>query len=214
MYAVEIIESDAQLALLADEWPSFTTRCDHCDFRQDPVKIQFQQDFDKRDRELRLIVLRRDGQIHCVAPFRLQSGTFNLELGLFQLMRMPIQRYRLTGTALAFSRDADRSACLDALGQALRERRFEYDIATIECLPLDDVLFSRGLDGFKVLSATPRPDVVWELELAKSFDDYLGRFKKKSRYNLKRNLRLLQEYCDGEVELWRADQPGQISTLR
>lgn len=210
MYAVEVIESDAQLAALAQEWPSFTQRCERSDFHQDPDKLQLQRRFDGRGRELRLFVLRRDGQIHCVAPFSRSEGRFPLKLGLIKLLNLPVKQYRLAGTALGFSRDADRPACLAALAGALRARRGEFDIATIESLALDDALFAHGVDGFSVLPAAPQPEVVRELELAENFDAYLGRFKKKPRYNLKRNVRLLEEACDGQIEISRVDQPAQV----
>jgi CelD/BcsL family acetyltransferase involved in cellulose biosynthesis len=211
VYAVETIETTADLAGLAAEWPAFVARCDNPDFHQDPEKLRLQWQFEHRDRQLRLFVLRRDGQIDCVAPFNLSNAQFTLKLGLIKLLRLPVRQYRLAGTGLGFARDADKNACLDALAQALRARRGEFDLATIESLDVEDPLFSHGLTGFRVLPAAPQPEVVRALELAEDFEAYLGRFKKKPRYNLKRNVRLLEEFCEGDLQVQRIDQPEQVA---
>ncbi|HYD46843.1 MAG TPA: GNAT family N-acetyltransferase [Terriglobales bacterium] len=49
------------------------------------------------------------------------------------------------------------------------------------------------------------------LELPSSFEEYLAaQFRKKKRYNLKRQLRLLEEHANGSLELRRIEHPGDV----
>jgi len=51
------------------------------------------------------------------------------------------------------------------------------------------------------------------LSLAPSYDEYLGRFSRKKRYNLKRQVRRLDEMTGGALRLERIDTPESAATL-
>jgi hypothetical protein len=48
------------------------------------------------------------------------------------------------------------------------------------------------------------------IELPASFDEYLGQFGWRVRKNLKRQVRVLRDQCDGRLELRRAEAPAHV----
>jgi hypothetical protein len=50
-------------------------------------------------------------------------------------------------------------------------------------------------------------------EVPATFGEYLSRLKRKRRYNLKRQVRLLQDACDGRLLLRRIQEPADVASL-
>jgi len=77
--------------------------------------------------------------------------------------------------------------------------------------PIYSVLNSRSMDYVKVYNVSAKKEINTFLALNSSFEEYLNGFKKKSRYNLTRNIKLFNEATDGDYELKKFNSESEVT---
>lgn len=212
MYTVDVIESEDGLLAVRDEWIKLLHETPAHEYHQHPDNIHLLLKHVYSETKIRIFLIRKNGVLCCIAPFFLMQSEFKLTLGIINLWKFPIQQYKLYGTCLVFAERTDHKACLSALSGALHIRRKEYDLVYLESIAYRSPLYTleKPLPGFKVYPFSTRKNVVRGLHTSNSFSEYLSSFRKKKRYNLNRNVRLLSDAVEKDYSMERITHPDQV----
>ncbi len=215
MYAVDLIESEEQLISCKDEWERLLEEARSHEYHHHPDNVLLLLKHLFRDTRLRVFLIRKGDRLCCIAPFFLMHGRFSLKLGSVPLWNRHIHQYKLLGTELVFRQDAEPGPCLHALANTLSERREEYDLVYLESLAFESPLYTLEdpLPGFTLYPASIRRNVVRGLRTSNSFAEYLATLRKKRRYNLKRNLRKLEQATEGNYHMEKVTDAEQVETF-
>ena len=212
MYTVEVVKSEQELIAVKDEWKKLLHEVPAHEFHQHPDNIHLLLTLVYSETCLRIFLIRKNGVLCCIAPFFLMQTRFKLSLGIINLWKLPIRQYKLYGTCLIFSQQAEHQACLDALASSLHDRQKEYDLIYMESLAYSSPLYTlkKPLSGFKVYPFSAKKNVVRGLRTCNDFSEYLSTFRKKKRYNLKRNVRILSDAVNNDYNMEKVSRPEQV----
>jgi Acetyltransferase (GNAT) domain len=155
-----------------------------------------------------VFVAYRDGRPVAYMTYVLRDRDFRPTFGPFSIGRFPFRQLRLFGYA---GEDHTHMPILDAFSKSLREDR-SWHVAQFLDLPPDNPLsdyVSRG--GFGGCSLTAKSYETIQLKIENNFETYLrNRFTKKTRYNLKREVRLLEDASGGQAVMQVYHSPEQV----
>jgi len=103
----------------------------------------------------------------------------------------------------------------DLLFSWIRQHERRCGCVFMLSVPLDSYLWNylQTADEIRnhwALYTPTGPYPYYSLVLPDSFSDYLSRWDKKSRYNLRRTVKCLEQHGDGQLGLLRVDKSGQI----
>ncbi|MEZ5446097.1 MAG: GNAT family N-acetyltransferase [Gammaproteobacteria bacterium] len=93
------------------------------------------------------------------------------------------------------------TAMLDAVLEHVPEAEAVYFKSIPETSAWADMIMQAGGASGKAFGYVSRATAFHSLELPEKFDEYLGQFGKKKRYNLKRQVRLMEEAYGGDMRL-------------
>jgi Acetyltransferase (GNAT) domain len=158
-----------------------------------------------------VVVARRGGRAIAYLPYVLRRHHFSLRLGSLPLGGLPFRQLVIFGYAGV---DDDHESVLDRLFQPLLAAK-GWDVAQIfECpcdSPLARYLSRTPATGFRGFAVFPETYDTLQVDLQPSFDLFLqSRFSKKTRYNLKREVRLLEEAIPGGSTTKVFHSPDQV----
>ncbi len=212
MYTVELIDTEEKLIACKDEWEVLLNEAPSHEFHHHPDNLLLLLRHIYRDTHLRIFLLREIGKLRCIAPFTLMQGDFNLGIGTVTLWKTALRQYKLIGTRMIFAKDVDPQPCLATLSHVLSEHHKEYDLIYLESLAYSSPLYTleEPLPGFVIYPVSVKRNVVRGLRIDRSFAGYLGTLRKKRRYNLKRNLRILEKATDGNYRMEKVVETGQV----
>lgn len=144
------------------------------------------------------MVAYRDSVPLAYLTYAVRSTRFRAAIGPLSFGHLPVKQLRIFGVV--------GSPPDDVVDEFLRQllHQQEWDVAEMIEVAAHDLLPERIASlplprGFRII----RRDVpTVQVKLDKTFDDYLhSRFHKKARYNLKREVRLLEEAAPGQTEM-------------
>ncbi|HFC53073.1 MAG TPA: GNAT family N-acetyltransferase [Gammaproteobacteria bacterium] len=212
MYAIEVIESEEQLAARKDEWEAFLRDAPAHEYHHHPANIGLLLRHLYTDTSLRVFLIRKEGTLCCIAPFSLERSHFNLKFGTVTLWNNAVHQYTLLGTRIVFATGADPGPCLGILAEELRGRRDEYDLIFMESLSYGSPLYTieNPLPGFSIYPISIHKNVVRGLRTSDSFSEYLATLRKKRRYNLKRSVRMLERAAGKDYRVERITGAAQV----
>ncbi len=212
MYTVDILESGDELLSFRDEWQELLNDSDSHEFHHHPDNIHLLISHLRKEMQPRIFFIRKNNILQCIAPFSLMQDEFRLGIGTVTLLKLPVQEYKLHGTRIIFSRKADLQGCLKALADELKRRQKEFNLIYLESLSHDSPFYTLDdpLPGFTVYPESSKKNVVRGLRTKNNFAEYLATFRKKRRYNLKRNLRLIEEAANGNLYMEKIEKPDQV----
>lgn len=155
------------------------------------------------------LVAYRGGQPVAYLPCVLRR--INIPVGPTGLGRFPCRQLVLYGYA---SKDEDATSILDVLLNRLLEDHGGWHVAQVFDLAVDIPLaerVSRILQSDPGHRAVGRVFDTLQIDLSETFEQYLAdRFTKKTRYNLKREVRLLEEAESGRVVTKVYTSPDEV----
>jgi hypothetical protein len=157
------------------------------------------------------VVASRGGRSVAFVPYVLRRGRFALQLGSIPMGWLPFRQLVLFGYAGV---ESDHTRVLDGLLHPLLSMP-GWDVAQLFEWPLDSPLaryFTNGAAGrFPGLLIHVDSYDTLQVELRPTFEEYLQtRFTKKTRYNLKREVRLLEEAAPEGVTTRIFHSPDQV----
>jgi hypothetical protein len=146
------------------------------------------------------IVAYANGEPAAYMTYALRRMVFRPAFGRFSLGRFPYRQLRLFGYA---GKEGARGPILDQFFAALLETD-RWQVAQLFELPVDNPLcryISRiPSDGDRGYCAVNRIFETIQSRIEENFESFLqSRFTKKTRYNLKREVRLLEEAAPGRI---------------
>lgn len=195
---------------LAD-WESFSSRQGTASPQQDPVWLRgfFAGQLDN----LRVYFLYQSGKLCGVAPFLLKDWPLKWHLGEVTLARPRMRRLRLLGGGLNFPEDV---SAYDMLFNELARTENSFDTLYFEEVPPESFL-GRYLQTSLVVRHTFRrylpepPAPHLQLRFRGSFEDYMTKFSKKHRHELRREVRRVRDGALGEMRFVRYTNPEEVS---
>ena len=182
---------------------------------QTPEFFQFLRETPKEGIRLEVLALvrLRDGAVVGVVPVRVCQQHLNFKLGPLSLCSAKVDMVNLLGSIPATPTGMDVSEFL--LSQLLA--LFPQSRAVfMQALPADSGHWNnlQEMAGQRQLTTALMGD--WRdchtMPLPATFDQYLGKFSSKKRYNLNRQIRMLGEQA-GELVLTRIERPEQVPAM-
>lgn len=159
-----------------------------------------------------LVAVTRDPseQIAGIAPIHLTRRTLDVHARGRTLLRLPMRKAILVGGRPLGSEDPD---ALDRLFEAIATALPQADAIQLAGLETDSFLWhylcSSEMLRDRFLVFVPEGVHPYRvLDLPETFADYLARFSAKKRYNLNRQIGILQRHGEGKLELQRIDSPS------
>lgn len=157
-------------------------------------------------------LIHHGNSVSGIVPFHI--GTYRLTSAIRHIafIRTPLRTLFLLGSEPLIPRDVGTFSLL--IIKLFREfpeieglylKSIQLESFCTKCLTKDSVLtrefLVHDLDGTRDFHL---------LKIPATFDEYLSQFRRKKRYNLKRQLRMLEQHCAGELELLRVEHPDQV----
>lgn len=156
------------------------------------------------------VVAYQDGRPAAYLAYALHRKQLRPALGAFSLPPLPFRQLRLFGYAARA--DAPAAALEDCFDVLLRDRA--WHIAQAFELPEGDPL-ARHLQrtaAARGYSLVEKSVATIQVKIEDTFDAYLqNNFTKKTRYNLKREIRLLENAAPGEVAIKSYTSPAEAA---
>src|SRR5688572_27906702 len=106
-YDVEVLESLGDLQAITSEWQRFLANgVSGNNFFNDPIHVLARLELEPQLAPW-ILVLRRDGQICCIAPFFLDASRLKIDFSVINLASLPIHRLTAFGRQFIVADDAD-----------------------------------------------------------------------------------------------------------
>lgn len=215
MFTVQIVTSNSEFSAVLSEWKEFLShRAEKCSFWQDPCEIYSLVKAGGWD-SMKVILLRLDGKIVCVAPCVIRRQSFNFQFGVLRIPGPNIRVLKILDSDLVYSKGVDKTACVKKVLAVLGENKTEFDVIYLENI----VEFSSTWDifdnnasiaGLRLRRINQELQVIRRQILAPSYDDWLLALKSKTRYNLKRGARRFFETYPEQVEFKRVSTVNDV----
>jgi hypothetical protein len=157
----------------------------------------------------------KDGTVTGIMPFQKATPALNFQVGDILFGSFSFSGVRMLGNGQTFPPSPE---LFDALFGQIAATVPPCDVIELRCLPAASAL----LAYLKESSALRRQFVLYApdglrdchtLGLPESYEDYLSGFKRKKRYNLKRQVRCLNEWGDGSLRLCRVQTVADVHLL-
>ena len=168
-----------------------------------------------RESGLALAVVEFDGTPVGVVPVQEGSTRLNFDAKRFRIAQLSFRSINVLGGAVL----------LPALGDAYDQFLCALSAAFPDCAAIEIPGVAVASPLWKHLCTRPRAldrFVIYAphgvrgchtLRVPATFDEYLGGFKRKKRYNLKRQIRRLEKFSGGALELKRIDSVAAVEEL-
>lgn len=150
----------------------------------------------------RLLLMKYGSGIAGVIPLQLVVRTIDTNLPAVLQKLSVIRCVELLGSLpLVPAEAAVAGAMLEAVLQHVPEAEAIYFKSIPETSAWADTIMKVGGASAKAFGYVSRATAFHSLELPEKFDEYLGQFGKKKRYNLKRQVRLMEEAYGGQMRV-------------
>jgi len=206
-YQVELIKTQEKLSVMREEIFSFTSVSRGCTtFRQDPAWMNWE--CAEGTTSPMSVVVKRGGEIVCLALGRLQESMFSIQFSVFKLPFKRARTLKVIGDEFLFAENADEARCVSLVLDAWNGLAKEVDLIYFEMLEIGG-LAGRYLSGegaqlsgkLQLFSTSPKKEFVWRHFLKESYDNWLSGLGGSTRRLVKRRVNKLEKEYPSEVEL-------------
>lgn len=160
---------------------------------------------------LRLFRASAGGTTIGVVPIQAMMGRISVAPVSTERAKLPIRCVEVLGSQpLLPVNEAVVAAMLETIFDRMPEVDGVYFKSIPQTCPWFDLLPLIANQSKRWLTLIAREEPFHSLSLPDKFDDFLARFSKKKRYNLKRQVRLMEEAYNGQMRLECITQPAQI----
>jgi hypothetical protein len=213
-YEVTLIRTEEELARFAPEWQAFLSEPvlgRHVE--NDPANVALA--LAGMDRaEPRVVVLRRQGAVCCIAPCYLHRTRLPLRLSVLNLGALPVRMMKVFGGQFLRRESEDARKCFDAVFAELWKERGQFGLIHFSVLLQGGDLWSYLTEGssrgrrFRLIRASAQGEKVHQIRLPATHDQYMASLGPKTRQNLRRTTRRFFE--GGVTRLDRYSAPEQV----
>ncbi|WP_295748990.1 GNAT family N-acetyltransferase [Undibacterium sp.] len=217
-YSVENATNSRDDALILSAWRELLSVSTSAEkVYQTPEFFEFLIDTNNGNDHFEILVIRSLDTKHIVGviPIRFRRQSFRFSLGPRSLAEPTLEVITLLGSVPLISAE---HAAFEVLLKYLFETYPSCSALSMPSLGRDSV-WHTYIQHSPVLENAYCHYVIDEwrechlIPLAKNFEAYLQRFSSKKRFNLKRQVRLLREFGEVDMQLDRIEQGDQIPAL-
>ena len=205
-YDVQILSSVQEIVDATEEWQTFLKKyAGRHSFWQDPYVIRFHHQSHEQS-EPRIILLRRNGKLECIAPCLISQTKFKLNFSVFNLPSPQVRILKIIDSDIVFAQTAVKKKCLKTIFKSLKRLRANFDIIYLENLrdnsPIKNFFFDNRKDdfyNFKLKITSYKPEKARQHTLCDSYDAWLKTLRGKTRGKILRKVRSLYKNYPNQV---------------
>jgi hypothetical protein len=201
-YEVTILRQLGELQSAVTEWREFLTTAPRGrSFFNDPSYLEFT--LSSGARSPRIVVVRRDGAIRCIAPLSIQPSHFHLRLSVFTLASLPVRMMTLLGGDFIYLEGDDLDHCFSLVFDSLDAG--EFDLIFCEALDARSALwkYCESWNGkhpaYRFATPSRTREKAYRLALGDSLEQYLSTLGPNTRKSLRARARKLMSQHSGEL---------------
>lgn len=220
-FDVDVISTVEQLNQLEQDWKKFLTLNSHHTLYHTPGYWKSALATLGPDQTAHVVILYRSDedkprQVIAVAPFVRQKSKLFLKLGILKLIGIGIDRLSLPGNAIAVAGSEEPEDVIGFILDLLGKEKL--NLVNFDCLPLNGALCSvldanrEHLPGgfqFRINEQQTLRGIAFE----SSFDDYMAGMSKKTRYNLRRSVKLFADKTGSDPQLVKVDREQDVESF-
>lgn len=210
-YDVAVVRDQSQLQTVLPEWRDLLARnALNSEIFNDPIVI----DCALRESAVTpyIVLVRRQGVLHCVAPFAVQQSQFPLRFSVFRLASFPLRTMTLFGSDFVYAANADIRQCCSLVFEVVQQA--EFDLSFLYALDSRGGLweYCEAENGKPRGLRFARPcrhfDKHFRLQLPPSFAEYVSSLGSNTRSSLKRRAKKL--VVDHSARLTKVTSADQV----
>lgn len=210
-YDVEILTDTNRFPEVEEEWLQLLGKQRYPSYLQDPQRILLEKKTKHKKYQLKIVFLRKNGSIVSIAPFEEQYIDYPVKFGLLSLYKLKRKRIRLIGHDVICDPSEDKAGCIRKIFSSLMPEIPVFTTIDLEEIPECSQLWRviNTLDDYSI-SYSDVNNIVYRINMCDNHIVYLSNMKKKTRYNLKRNVRILKESCSDNMDLFICDNKENV----
>lgn len=214
MYQIELIETVDGLTDITNEWLAILNSQKAPFLNTHPdIILNLLNKNSVNEKKCIVFLVKKNNIIEAIAPCILFKSTFRFRLGLLKCGRFKQNQLTLIGSDLLYSPSSDKNKCVSAFMSHINQQKimdiFSVDVVA-EQSPLG--LFLKNSTQWSISHAATN-NIVRQLLLPNSHDDYLKAMKRKVRYNIKRNVKQFSEAFEGNIQLKVYEHENNVEEL-
>ena len=166
-----------------------------------PDYIESVVKFDASIETWKVLVLKDSGEIVSIIPIYIRYKKFPIKFALFSLFSFNINMLSFFGDSFSYRSDYSLPVIHNILNEQLKSIS-HFDLGIINALPADSLLlsdFQGKKNGVVFKPLSKNHEVVRCIKFPETWGEYLSSMKRKRRYNLKRNIKILKDHCNDDV---------------
>jgi len=161
------------------------------------------------------IVKDNFGQTIGIVPIRIDHYTLTFDLSSYMLWKIHLRTASILGSQPLIPQDEN---IYNQLFMSLMTAFPEIQCIYMGSVPVDSFLWQylntdKGNERYWIPQVVDGLQTIHALLLPETFDSYLSKLKRKKRYNLQRQVKLLQDHSGGRLDLIRVESADQISSF-
>lgn len=208
LYEAEILSTVHEITQARNEWVDFLKKdAVGFNFWQDPGIICQKLQYDGQG-EPRIILVRRNRKIECVAPCVINTTRFNFIFSVFRLPGPQTRIMKIIDGNFIFSKNADLDCCVRTVIEALESIDTHFDLIKIDALDNSSPFGHFFLESknhryrsFQLKSTSPKKEQIWRHIFADSYEKWLATLGYSARRRIKRGIQNLYKQYPDKVEL-------------
>jgi hypothetical protein len=214
MYQIELIETVDGLIDITNEWLAIlnTQKSPFLNTHPDII-VNLLNKNSVNEKKCIIFIIKKNNTIEAIAPCLLFESTFKFRLGLLKFGQFQQKKLTLIGNDLLYSDNSDKKSCVNAFMSHISQQNimdiFSVDVVA-ELSPLG--LFFKNTTQWSISHAATN-NIVRQLLLPDSHEDYLKAMKRKVRYNIKRNVKQFSEAFEGNIQLKVYEHENNVEEL-
>lgn len=214
MYQIELLETADELISLRPAWLGMISNGNAHSLDAHPdILIEALTNNTTSPKKVIVLLIKHNNFIEAIAPFYLMESTYRFNLGLLKFGRFSQNKLILIGHDLLYSEVSEKKNCVSALMNHLHENNL-MDTFSIEAIAEDSSLcsFLKSTTHWSISHAAAN-NIVRQLIMPESHDEYLSSMKRKVRYNIKRSVKQMSDAFDGNIKLKEYRQECDVEDL-
>jgi hypothetical protein len=207
-YEVQILTTVHEITQVRNEWVDFLKKdAVGYNFWQDPGIICQKFQYDGQG-EPRIILVRRNRKIECVAPCVIYQTRFNFIFSVFRFPGPQARIMKIIDGNFIFSKTADFDCCIKTVIEALESIDTHFDLIKIDALdkscPFGHFFLeskNHRYKNFQLKSISPKKEQIWRHIFSNSYEEWLATLGYSARRRIKRGIQNLYKQYPDKVEL-------------
>ena len=157
-------------------------------------------------------IAQAEEKVIAIIPSYIQRKKLPVKFSVYRLLSFNLKVLHLVGSQLAFVNYLSEESIGHIVKYHLSVMQSHFDLAFIESLEIDGYLFRslNKIDKYTLNSASINPNIIHSIEFPDSWEQYLGAMTKKRRYNLKRNLKVLEKSFSDNIFLKKYEDVDDV----